>query len=123
MAPDLVSPRTQLTALLEDPAAADSIALAAIPSLLCQLSALHTALATRLLRIDQREDAPPSAEPDRLLTIDEAAAILGVTPKWLYRHKRLPFVRSLSRKALRVSEVGLRRWLAAKGRDASPRLP
>jgi predicted DNA-binding transcriptional regulator AlpA len=53
-------------------------------------------------------------ENDRLLTVDEAASILGVTSRWLYRHQRLPFVRKLSRKALRVSELGLRQWLTVK---------
>lgn len=28
----------------------------------------------------------PRHEPDRLLTVQEAAAILSVTPDWLYRH-------------------------------------
>jgi hypothetical protein len=37
------------------------------------------------------------AEESRLLTPDEAAAIIGVKKDWLFRHgKRLPFVRRLS---------------------------
>ncbi len=58
---------------------------------------------------------PPEAPAeDRLLTPEEAAAALRVTPRWLYRHaQRLPFTRRLSRKALRFSEAGLRRWRAA----------
>jgi len=28
----------------------------------------------------------PRHEPDRLLTVQEAATILSVTPDWLYRH-------------------------------------
>lgn len=48
---------------------------------------------------------------DRLLTIQEAAAQLGVTPRWLYRRAdALPFMRRLSRRALRVSKAGLERW-------------
>ena len=48
---------------------------------------------------------------DRLLTVGEAAALLGVSVKWLYRHAgRLPFARRLSPKVLRFSEVGLRKW-------------
>ena len=54
-------------------------------------------------------------EPDRLLTPEEAAALLQTTVPWLYRHhKQLPFARPLSRKRLRFSEAGLGRWLAAK---------
>jgi hypothetical protein len=114
MASSTAASNPHLATLLADPASADGLALDAIPPLLCQLSALQTALATRLLQGRPSDDESPTPEQDRLLTIDAAAAILGVTPKWLYRHKRLPFVRPLSRKALRVSEAGLRRWLAAK---------
>ena len=63
---------------------------------------------------DERVGAhPPDAE--RLLGPPEAAALLGVTVTWLYRHAgQLPFTRRLSRKALRFSVAGLRRWLAAR---------
>ena len=50
------------------------------------------------------------ADPDRLLTPEEAAAILGQSVRWLYRHAaNLPFTRRISRKNLRFSEAGLRR--------------
>jgi hypothetical protein len=55
------------------------------------------------------------AEPDRLLTPQQAALILGVTPSWLKDHyRRFSFHRKLSRKVIHYSEQGLRRWLAAK---------
>lgn len=59
-------------------------------------------------------DAPlkPPEVDDRLLTVDEAAEQLRVKPEWLYRHSReLPFTRKLSRRQLRFSERGLRRWV------------
>src|SRR5688572_1363564 len=102
-----------LATLLSDPLRISETPVDAIPALLCQLSAFQSALAAQLLRGLTREE-PTAVETDRLLPVEEAATILGVTPKWLYRHKTLPFVRKLSRKALRVSEAGLRRWLAAK---------
>jgi predicted DNA-binding transcriptional regulator AlpA len=53
---------------------------------------------------------PPVA--DRLLTAEEAAQRLGVTVRWLYDHARdLTFAKRLSRKCLRFSEAGLRRYL------------
>ena len=59
--------------------------------------------------------AEHSAEKHRLLTPEDAAAIIGVDKKWLYRHaKQLPFTRKLSRKAIRFNEGGLRRWLATR---------
>jgi predicted DNA-binding transcriptional regulator AlpA len=53
-----------------------------------------------------------SAAPDRLLDVTEAAALLCVAPRWLYRHaSNLPFTRRIGAKALRFSERGLHRWL------------
>jgi predicted DNA-binding transcriptional regulator AlpA len=54
-------------------------------------------------------------EPDRWLTPEEAAKLMQVNEAWLYRHARgLPFAKKLSRKALRFSERGLMRWMAAR---------
>lgn len=51
-------------------------------------------------------------QADRLLTPEEAAALLGVTVQWLYRHSRdFSFSRKLSRKVLRFHEAGLRRYI------------
>ncbi len=53
--------------------------------------------------------------PDHLLTAEEAAAVLHVTPRWLYRHaNRLPFTRRVSRKQLRFSEKTLRKWVNSR---------
>lgn len=61
------------------------------------------------------DPASAPSRPDRLLTVDEAAVLLGMAPRWLYRHaSQLPFARHLSRKALRFSEAGLRRWLETR---------
>jgi hypothetical protein len=60
----------------------------------------------------QAVDGAPE-DRDRLLTVAEAAAIMGVTPGWIYKHsKALPFARHISRKCLRLSDKGLRKWLA-----------
>lgn len=55
------------------------------------------------------------SQRDTLLTTEQAAGLMGVNRKWLCRHAaKLPFTRRISRKNLRFSEAGLRRWLAAK---------
>jgi len=57
----------------------------------------------------------PAIERDVLLTPENTAALIGVNRRWLYRHAdKLPFARRISRKNLRFSEAGLRRWVAAK---------
>ena len=59
--------------------------------------------------------AAPACSTGDLLVIDEAAALLRVSPRWLYRHaKHLPFARKLSRKVLRFSRAGITRWLATR---------
>jgi hypothetical protein len=51
--------------------------------------------------------------PDRMLSIEEASAILQLTPEWIRRHaNRLPFAKRVARKRLLISETGLNRWLA-----------
>lgn len=57
----------------------------------------------------------PSASVTELLSPPEAARRLGVTVRWLYSHADgLPFVRRLSRRALRFDAVGLTRWVASQ---------
>jgi excisionase family DNA binding protein len=58
-------------------------------------------------------DSPttPRTEPDRLLSVDEACTILGMSKRWLYDHAgELPFTRRIG-KFLRFSERGLRQWV------------
>ena len=58
--------------------------------------------------------APAWSEGD-LMTVDEAAAMLRVSKRWLYRHApTLPFARKLSPKVLRFSRAGIIRWLAVR---------
>lgn len=107
-----------LADLARNPERVADVPLPAVPSLMAQAAALQATLAARLARDPITPDQPACAqarESERLLTPPEAAALLGVTVTWLYRHAgRLPFARRLSRKALRFSEAGLRRWLASR---------
>lgn len=56
---------------------------------------------------------PPEAPPaDRLLKPEDAATLLEVEVRWLYRHhKEFTFTRKLSRKVLRFHEAGLREYI------------
>ncbi len=112
-----MSPETRdlIRAVLGDPAKATEVSPDAVPAVLGHLAELQAIFLARLVSPNGSHSAPTSSEPDRLLTAEEAAPILGVTPRWLYRHARqLPFARRLSRKALRFSEAGLHRFLAAR---------
>lgn len=90
----------------------------AIPGLLGEVEAIRAVLWRRLHAPSAQPVAAPAEEPARevhLLKPGEAASRMGVSVRWLYRHHaELPFARKLSRKTLRFSEPGLRRWLAAR---------
>src|SRR5262245_46312209 len=106
-----------LAPLLADPARAAEVPVDAIPALLAQLaaeqarlSALETALAARLAAAAGTN----GPDPDRLLTIEEAAAKLGTTRDWLRRHPHLPFVVRVSPGQIRYSAKGIERFIATR---------
>ena len=56
---------------------------------------------------------PELEQPDRLLTVREAAKRLGVSTRYVYaRADDYPFTKRLGPKTLRFSERGIERWLA-----------
>jgi predicted DNA-binding transcriptional regulator AlpA len=90
----------------------------AIPALLGDLEQLRAALWARLNEARSARGGVSVGEAEEshgYLKPEEAARALGVSVRWLYRHHRqLPFARKLSRKTLRFSESGLRRWQATR---------
>lgn len=87
-----------------------------VEALINRCAALQCLLAARLLSMRPHRPTPDvPVEPDRLLTPEAAASRLNVSVRWLYRHAHtLPFTRRLSRKRLRFSEAGLRRYMATR---------
>jgi predicted DNA-binding transcriptional regulator AlpA len=70
-------------------AAAATIPLPELPSFLGQLREIE---ATALARLHAIQDSRPTAEPDQLLDVTEAAKRLSVSKDYLYRNwKKLPF--------------------------------
>ena len=105
-----------LIALLSAPERAAQVPLEEIPAILGTLKVLETILCNRF-----RDAAPRSSvrqghpQTGRLLSAREAATMLDVTPRWLYRRaRRLPFAKRLSPKVLRFSEDGIRRYLETR---------
>ena len=105
----------KLAVLLADPASTSEIPAEAVPALLVELAgeqhrlaALETALAARLAAGLHGDD-----EPDRLLTVRQAASVLRMSTDWLYRNaERLPFTRRTGRRTLRFSMQALKRYFA-----------
>jgi excisionase family DNA binding protein len=97
--------------LLRDPARVASLPPQAIPPLLCQLAALQSALAARLLT-ESAVSSDSQADADVLLNVTEAAERLGTSPDWLYRHAhQLPFTVRVGPRQLRFSAKGLDRYI------------
>jgi hypothetical protein len=70
-------------------AAAATIPLPELPSFLGHLREIE---ATALARLHAVQDSRPTAEPDQLLDVTEAAKRLSVSKDYLYRNwKKLPF--------------------------------
>jgi hypothetical protein len=103
----------ELAALVTDPERVADLDPDAIADARGELETLKARLWVRL-------HAPPAAPPhssagnggpDHLLTAKEAAPLLGVAPRWMYRHAPdLPFTRRLTDGTLRFSQRGLERW-------------
>jgi predicted DNA-binding transcriptional regulator AlpA len=107
-------PAPSLDELARNPAQAARLSLEIRQALTLQCAAVLAALAVPMSVGDGHRPAT-SLEADQLLTPEAAAQQLGVSPRWLYRHAaKLPFTRRLSRKVLRFSETGLRRWQATR---------
>jgi predicted DNA-binding transcriptional regulator AlpA len=108
-----------LAAILTDPRRIEELEPEDVSVLLAEVAAIQATLAARNAvhqrRAGHLEPRAAAATPDRLLTVDQAAELINVKRQWLYRHHHeLPFAQKLSRKALRFSEAGLRRWLALR---------
>jgi hypothetical protein len=108
----MLIPIPKLQDLIADPSTVKDLPLEAVPVLRGELAKLDTLLLARLLStVDRQVRREESMIEEKLLTAEQAALILGVTPRWLYGHaKKLPFARRLSPKVLRFSESGLRKW-------------
>jgi len=103
-------PIPKLADLLADPQRAADLPADAIPVLRGELARLDTVLLSRLLATPNSQ-APANPQGDRLLDAQEAAARLGTSADYLYRHSgKLPFTVHLGRR-LRFSEAGIERYI------------
>src|SRR5215470_16577978 len=98
-------PEVTLDQIAAHPATAEKISQMDATALLARLAVVQSVLTTRLLTIvvDGQEQAT-GLEPDRLLTVEQAAERLRVSSDWLYRHAdQLPFTIRVGTRHLRFS--------------------
>lgn len=89
----------------------ESVPTSELPDLLGRLTTLEARVRLRLAA------PPPAPTQQRLLDADQAAALAGVSRRWLLQATRgLALRRDLSRKKPRFAEDALRAWLAGRAR-------
>lgn len=78
-------------------------------------AALHARAIARLVSLQQ--GAIGRATLPEYLTVDEAAALLRVTPEWVYRKAaEWTFATKLAPKILRIQRTGLLHWIEQRSR-------
>lgn len=101
--------------LLAAPALALELGPTEAAALLASVEGLAAILRLAATQAPVSSSERPSPQPGRWLTPDEAASIASVHRRVVYSWSRRAdwrgFTRRLSRKVLRVEELGFRRWL------------
>ena len=101
-----------LDALISEPGKAATLPPETAQALLIGLASIQPLLIQRALMMGA--NPPAAGSPERFLSVEEAASQYGVSPSWLYRHKRqLPHSQP-TRKVLLFPEDRLRKWFAAR---------
>ncbi len=114
---------TRLAECARDVDREDVIPADQLSGLLCQIAALQTVVATRLVLALQTNHALASGDRDHLLPVAEAADRLACTTDWLYRHHhRLPFVVRNGRQ-VRFSADGLDLYIRRRAGREKTSLP
>jgi excisionase family DNA binding protein len=107
-----LAPVPALDELAADPGKAAALTVDAARTLLARCVVAHGVLVARLLEASTNgAEASQTADGNRLLDVEQAAARLGVSTDWLYRRAgTLPFAVRLGR-AVRFSAAGIDRYI------------
>jgi hypothetical protein len=107
-----------LDAIARDPAKAAALPAEDRGALIVQAAAVLAALGAAMTI-----KAPDDAEPDTLLTVDQAASRLRLSKDYLYRHAReFPFlVQPNAARAIRFSARGIARYIEEQRRRQAER--
>jgi len=87
------------------------------PALMGELERLKCRLLVRLTGASRTAAAPPPVpqSSERLLAVKETAELLGVKPRWVYRHAHEIAARvDLPGSTMRFSKRKLEKWLAQR---------
>lgn len=97
--------------VIAEPSRAATLPPEVAQAFLIGFASVHPLLIVQALKDTSKADSPST--PERWLTVEEAADLFKVTPRWLKKNKKnLPHSQP-SRKTLLFDEVRLRKWFAA----------
>ncbi len=100
--------------LLRDPVRVNDLPPEMISGVICQLAALQSVLAARLVSAVVGGNSHQDATRDHdLLSVTEAARKLRVSKDWLYRNKHLPFRIRMGRRIL-FSSRGIEKYICQR---------
>lgn len=108
-----------LVELAADPERLDNLPDEELPEVLAALRELEARVWLRMRRPPETNGDGAHGhhvpKDDKMLNVEEAADILGVTTDWLYNNADdLPFAKRLGRRTRRFSRNGLYRWLETR---------
>lgn len=108
-------PPSSATVLLPTDSVVDELDASALIDLATQAARVQARAMARLAALGAERSLTIGAGD--YLTVDEAAALLRVTPEWVYRKASAwPFANKLAPKVLRIQRVGLLRWIEQRSR-------
>ena len=77
-----------------------------------RIAAIQSALAVELGARNGAEQTVP-AEPEDMITAQEAARLIHESPRFFYR-RRLPFIHRISRRKILISRKALLHWITTR---------
>jgi len=103
-----------LDAITSAPECLDGLPFDALTAIRAKAAATMAIIESAQLRAVNRSERK-NTEADEWLKVNEAAALLRVQPRWIWRHKKnLGFVRQTGPRSLLCSRRGIENWLASR---------
>jgi predicted DNA-binding transcriptional regulator AlpA len=104
-----------LDSLVAHPEQARDLSPHVAAELLAQVAGLQPVLLGRLLTGVGHTSGQSGSEDDRLISVSEAASLLGLTEDYLYRHAhQFPFTVRPAPRQVRFSNKGIQRYIAQR---------
>jgi hypothetical protein len=106
----ITSGHIDATAVIKDPTTLQRMCPPAKRRALQVATSTAAAIAASM-KIEDEEAARSVSYTGWSMTIDDMVSATGKSRRWLFKHRTLPFIRSISRKTIIGDEAILKRWV------------